>query len=162
MIRTAKLAAVLMVFTGAVCHASGVIVYPANNQSAEQQNTDEGACLSWASQETGFDPTAPMQTTSAAPQASGSSTSAGQGALRGGLIGLGVGVITGHAGRGAAIGAGTGALVGGTRRRNQMDDDYDRQQDWAEDQAAQYREQQHNFNRAYGVCLQGRGYTVSH
>ncbi|MGB5292654.1 MAG: hypothetical protein WBN41_14515, partial [Lysobacterales bacterium] len=59
--------------------AAGVIVYPAGGQSAEQQSQDEGACLSWAKERTGFDPTAPMQATSAPPPQQAPTTSAGRG-----------------------------------------------------------------------------------
>jgi len=151
----------MMVFACAVSHAAGVIVYPANDQSTTQQKKDEGACLSWGSSQTGFDPTAPMQATSAPPPDAQPTTDPGRGALRGALLGLGIGAITGHAGRGAAIGAGTGLLVGGARRRNQMDASYQQQQAWASDQAAQYQQNQYDFNRAYATCLRGRGYTVS-
>jgi len=141
--------------------AAGVIVYPAGGQSAEQQNEDEGACLAWAKERTGFDPTAPMQATSPPPQQEDPTASAGKGALVGALGGLAVGAITGNAGRGAAIGAGTGALVGGVRRHEQVERAYDQQEDWEDEQASQYREAQDEFNRAYATCLQGRGYTVN-
>jgi len=141
--------------------AAGVIVYPAGGQSAEQQKEDEGACLSWAKERTGFDPTAPMQATSPPPQQQEPTSSAGKGALVGALGGLAVGAITGNAGRGAAIGAGTGALVGGVRRHDQIERSEDQQDAWEDQQAAQYRESQNEFNRAYATCLQGRGYTVN-
>ena len=141
--------------------SAGVIVYPANNQSAEQQKTDEGQCVSWASEQTGFDPTAPLETTAPPPQTQAPTTSAGKGMLRGALAGLAVGAIAGDAGKGAAIGAGTGALIGGVRRADQVNDAYAQQDAWASEQAAQYQQRQTDFNRAYSVCLQGRGYTVS-
>jgi len=141
--------------------AAGVIVYPAGGQSAEQQKADEGACMSWAEERTGFDPTAPMQATSPPPQQQEPTSSAGKGALVGALGGLAVGAITGNAGRGAAIGAGTGALVGGVRRHDQIERSEDQQDAWEDQQAAQYRESQNEFNRAYATCLQGRGYTVN-
>jgi len=141
--------------------AAGVIVYPAGGQSAEQQSQDEGACLSWAKERTGFDPTAPMQATSAPPPQQAPTTSAGRGALRGALGGLAIGAIAGDAGKGAAIGAASGALVGGVRRHEQVERSYDQQDAWEDEQAARYRESQNDFNRAYATCLQGRGYTVN-
>lgn len=141
--------------------ASGLMVYPSKNQSPEQQKTDEGACMSWASEQTGFDPTAPMQGTSAPPPRQEPSSSVGKGLMEGALGGLVIGAITGHAGKGAAIGAGTGALVGGVRRNNQVRDSYEDQQAWAEQQNEQYEQAQYDFNRAYATCLQGRGYTVN-
>lgn len=141
--------------------AAGVIVYPAGGQSAEQQSQDEGACMSWAKERTGFDPTAPMQTTSAPPPQQAATTSAGRGALRGALGGLAIGAIAGDAGKGAAIGAASGALIGGVRRHDQVQNSYEQQDAWAQQQAAQYQESQNEFNRAYATCLQGRGYTVN-
>ncbi len=141
--------------------AAGVIVYPAGGQSAEQQSQDEGACLSWAKERTGFDPTAPMQATSAPPPQQAPTTSAGRGALRGALGGLAIGAIAGDAGKGVAIGAASGALVGGVRRHEQVERSCDQQDAWEDEQAAQYRESQNEFNRAYATCLQGRGYTVN-
>jgi hypothetical protein len=141
--------------------AAGVIVYPANNQSPEQQQRDQGECLGWASQQTGFDPTAPLEASAPPPPVTAPTTSAGRGLVRGALVGVTVGAITGKAGKGAAVGAASGALVGGMRRRGQVNNSYAQQQAWANDQAVQYQQKQVDFNRAYGVCLQGRGYTVS-
>jgi len=141
--------------------AAGVIVYPSKGQSAEQQKADEGACMSWASDQSGFDPTAPLQTTSAPPPTQQPTTNAAKGAFRGALGGLVVGAITGNAGRGAAIGAGTGALVGGVRHHDQVQGNAEQQQAWADQQAQQYQQSQNDFNRAYATCLQGRGYAVN-
>lgn len=141
--------------------AAGVIVYPAHNQSAEQQQKDQGECLSWASQQTGFDPTAPLEASAPPPSVTAPTTSAGRGLVRGALVGVTVGAIAGDAGKGAAIGAASGALVGGMRRRGQVANSYAQQEAWANDQAVRYQQKQVDFNRAYGVCLQGRGYTVS-
>lgn len=141
--------------------AAGLYVYPSGGQSAEQQTLDEGACLKWASDQTGFDPTAPIQTTEAPPPSQAPTTSAGRGLLRGALLGTAVGAISGNAGRGAAIGAGTGALVGGVRSHNQMASSSAQQDAWAQQQAAQYAESQNNYNQAYTTCLRGRGYTVN-
>ena len=141
--------------------AAQVYVYPAKGQSKDQQKKDEGACLSWASEQTGFNPTAPISVTSPPPPTTAPTTSAGKGMLRGALVGVTVGAIAGDAGKGAAIGAGSGALVGGMRKNSQQEQQAQQQQAWANQQAANYAQQQANFNRAYSVCLQGRGYTVS-
>lgn len=34
----------------------GLVAYPAKGQTAEQQNTDEGQCFTWAKENTGIDP----------------------------------------------------------------------------------------------------------
>jgi hypothetical protein len=160
MTRQIIIAASLMMLTSTAM-AAGIIIYPAKGQSAELQKTDEGACLSWASGQTGFDPTAPMQTTSAPPPVQEPTTSAGRGMLRGALGGLAIGAIAGDAGKGAAIGAGSGLLVGGARRRGQTQQAYAQQDEWAQQQVASYQQSQNDFNRAYATCLQGRGYSVN-
>ena len=161
MMRQILIAMSFMMILTSTAMAAGVIVYPSKGQNAELQKSDEGACMSWASDQTGFDPTAPMQTTSAPPQTQQPTSSAAKGALHGALGGLVIGAITGHAGRGAAIGAGTGALVGGVRRQDQVEDSYEQQEAWAQEQAAQYQQSQNEFNRTYATCLQGRGYAVN-
>ena len=45
--------------TQSLASGLGVFVYPAKNQTLDQQSTDETACFSWAKTETGIDPTAP-------------------------------------------------------------------------------------------------------
>lgn len=161
MIRQMLVTAGLSMALVSTAMAAGLMVYPANNQSPEKQKADEGACMSWASGKTGFDPTAPMQTTSAPPPQQAPTTNAGKGMLRGALGGLVVGAIAGDAGKGAAIGAGTGALVGGVRNHNQVSQSQAQQNAWAQQQAEQYQQLQNDFNRAYATCLQGRGYTVN-
>lgn len=139
---------------------SGVIVYPANGQSAQQQQKDEGECMSWASQQTGFNPTAPLQATAPPPATAAPTASGGRGLVRGALGGTAVGAIAGDTGKGAAIGAASGALFGGMRRRNQAAEAQQQQEAWADQQAAQYAQKQTDFNRAYATCLTGCGYTV--
>lgn len=141
--------------------AGPIYVYPAKGQSSDQQKKDEGACLSWASEQTGFNPTAPLAATTPPPPTTAPTSSAGKGLLKGALVGVTVGAIAGDAGKGAAIGAGSGALVGGMNRNSQQQQQAQQQQAWANQQAANYAQKQANFNRAYSVCLQGRGYTVS-
>jgi len=138
-----------------------LMVYPSKGQSAEQQKSDEGACMAWASEQTGFDPTAPLQASTPPPQSQQPTTSAAKGAVRGALGGVVVGAIAGDAGKGAAIGAASGALVGGVRRHEQVQSANAQQDAWAQQQAAQYQQLQDDFNRAYATCLQGRGYTVN-
>ena len=46
-------------------NAAGLIIYPAQGQSKEQQKGDEGECYIWARDETGIDPLA--QDVTAAP-----------------------------------------------------------------------------------------------
>src|SRR5262245_56590611 len=116
-------------------------VYPAKGQTPQQQQADQTQCQSWALQASGVNPGAP-------PPSTGGGQVAGT-AARGAAVGAVGGAIGGNAGKGAAIGAATGALVGGMRRRDER-----RQAEAYQAQAADAS------NRAYGACLEGRGYTV--
>jgi hypothetical protein len=118
-------------------------VYPGRGQSPEQQQRDMGDCHLWATQQSGANPAA-MAPPSAAPQGHMI-----RGATRGAAIGAVGGAIGGDAGRGAAIGAASGALIGGFRRMDQRR---------AQEQA--YAQASNSYARAYGACLEGRGYTV--
>lgn len=130
------------------------IVYPAKGQSASQQSSDDAACYGWAKQNTGVDPAALAQ--SPPPQSTGPAVGGGErvgGAARGALGGAAIGAIAGDAGEGAAIGAVVGTMAGGRRaRQNQQ----------AQNQQAQayHQEQLNAFYRAYGACMEGRGYTI--
>jgi hypothetical protein len=125
------------------CAAQNVIIYPAQGQNAAQQDQDRYACHTWATQQSGYNPSQPP------PQPSPSGPSPLRGAARGAAIGAVGGAIGGNAGKGAGIGAATGALIGGMRRRDQ----YAQQQSSNSQQLSLY-------NRALATCMQGRGYTV--
>jgi hypothetical protein len=130
------------------------LVYPAKGQSAKQQSKDDGECYGWAKQNTGIDPAVVAQTPP--PHSTGPAVGGGErakGALRGAAGGAVIGGITGDAGQGAAVGAAVGTMAGGHRaRQNQQ----------AQNQQAQNQQQQtiDTFYRAYGACMEGRGYTV--
>jgi len=131
----------------------GVVPYPSKGQSAAQQNKDEGECYTWAKQQTGIDPAA---VASAPPPPSGPAAGGGErvrGAAKGAVGGLAVGAIAGDSGAGAAIGAVVGTMAGGRQaRQNQQ-----AQQQQAQDAKAGALRQ---FNKAFGACLEGRGYVV--
>jgi hypothetical protein len=145
--------------------ADPVFIYPAKGQSEQQTQKDKADCSQWATQQTGFDPTAP------APPAPGQSeqqksASAGKGAAKGAAVGAAVGVIShdhnpwSHdALEGAAKGAVVGGVIGGLRKHHQKKKKQKEQQQ--EQQYQQYLDDQKQFNRAYGTCLGGRGYTVT-
>jgi hypothetical protein len=129
-----------------------LIIYPADGQSPERQQKDQGECQVWATQDTGIDPAVLAST----PPPQTSSTGGGervQGAARGAIGGLAIGAIAGDAGKGAAIGAVAGTMAGGRRARQnqsqaQQYDQYQRQ------------ELMNTWNRAVGACMTARGYTV--
>ena len=124
--------------------------YPAKGQSDAKRNSDDAHCLAWARQETGIDPAA----VAAAPTpTTGPQGERLRGAARGAVAGGVIGGITGDAGKGAGVGATVGVLAGGRRsRQNQA----------AQTQNAQASKDQaiNTYYRAYGACMQGRGYTV--
>ena len=131
----------------------GIAPYPAKGQSAQQQNKDEGECYAWAKQQTGIDPVA---VANAPPPASGPATGGGErvrGAGRGAVGGAAVGAIAGDTGKGAAIGAVAGTMAGGRQARQNKA----AQQQQAEQ--AKAGSIQH-FNKAFGACMEGRGYSV--
>jgi hypothetical protein len=137
------------------------MIYPAKGQSAEQQKKDEFECYSWAKDQSGFDPMATYQTTSAPPEQQQIKASAGRGALGGAAAGAVVGgVASGDAGKGAAIGAASGALFGGARRSRKGQQQQAEQEQWAQQEGEIWAQQKNNYNRAYSACLEGRGYTV--
>ena len=63
--------------------------------------------------------------------------------------------------KGLAVGAVAGGLVGGKRRNDQQRREAEAQQQWEQQEAAKYQQARSSYNRAYGACMQGRGYTVS-
>ena len=150
----------IALFTTGVVLAQELIIYPAKGQSQEQLDKDKFECYSWAKQQTGFDPMQQPRATEPPPQQQAQRGGVGRGAVRGGGVGLAAGAIAGDAGKGAAIGAASGALVGGMRRRDQQRQQQQAEQQWAQEQAATYQRNRDGYNRAYGACLEGRGYTV--
>jgi len=136
-----------------------LMVYPAKGQSHDQMEKDKYACYEWAKKESGFDPMKTPKATTPPPQSGEATGGAGQGAVKGGLLGLGVGIIAGEPGKGAAIGAVSGGVIGGVRRNRQRSR-AQQQQQWEQQQAQNYMQHRSDYNRAYGACLEGRGYTV--
>lgn len=137
------MASVLALSLAAASWAAHPYVYPAKGQSAEQQEKDQYECHQWAVQQTGFDPSQPVE------QSTPRSSVAG-GAARGAALGAVGGAIGGDAGKGAAVGAAVGGLhsIMSNRRANR-----------AQQQA--YSNSTAGYDRAYGACLKGRGYTVN-
>jgi hypothetical protein len=131
------------------------IIYPAKGQSQQQLEKDKYECYTWSKGQTGFDP---MQAGST-PQAAPPPEPGGQrvrGAARGAAVGTVAGAIGGNAGKGAAAGAAGGAMIGGMKKRDQQKATAQAQQQ----QGAAVASKQTEYNRAFGACLEGRGYTV--
>ncbi len=157
--RSALFLTAIFLFAG-MALAADVYIYPQKGQSQEQQEKDKFECYSWAKQQTGFDPMAPPQATSPPPQYEAPRGGVVRGGARGAAVGAVGGAIAGDAGKGAAIGAASGALIGGMRRRDQQRQQAQAQANWENQQAAAYQQRRSEYNRAFGACLEGRGYTV--
>ena len=130
-----------------------VFAYPKKGQPQEQFEKDQFECHKWATGQTGVDPTKPQQAAAAPPPQQGGAV---KGAARGAAVGAIGGAIAGDAGKGAAVGAGVGAAGGAMRQGSQ-----NRQAAQAQQQAqAQAQAGRSQYDKAYAVCLEGRGYQV--
>ncbi|MBV9727147.1 MAG: hypothetical protein JO299_18440 [Gammaproteobacteria bacterium] len=145
----------------------GVYVFPAQNQTTQQQSSDEGSCFGWAKSQTGFDPMAIKPQQASAPQTS-TATAGGapvKGAVAGAAGGAAIGAIAGDAGKGAAIGATTGVLAGAAAKRHARKEaaaEHQQEQQQEQQQAqASVAQQKATYNKAFSACMQGKGYTVN-
>ena len=147
-----------------ISQSLGVAVYPAKSQTTTKQAADEHECYNWAQGQTGITPAPPPASPAQPTQQASSGGSAGGGAVKGAIAGTAIGAVAGDAGKGAAIGATTGLLVGARQARKgqqqQQAQAQQAQQTTAANQAA-YNERMATFKRSFGVCMQGRNYTVS-
>lgn len=146
----------------------GVFVFPAKNQSAQQQSTDEATCFGWAKSQTGIDPMG-IKPQSAPAQQTASTANAGagapvRGAVGGAVAGTAIGAVAGNAGKGAAIGATTGVLAGAAAKRRAKEEAAAKQQQQeqaaAQQAQASVTQQKATYNKAYSACMEGKGYTV--
>jgi len=154
---------VLAVMVAGPALAQELIIYPAKGQSEDQMEQDKFQCYSWAKKETGFDPMQMPTATAPPPKKQAQKGGAGRGAIGGAAAGAAIGGITRGrkgAGRGALIGAGSGALIGGMRREKQRNQEAQSRNQWEREQGNAYMQKRNTYNRAYGACLEGRGYTV--
>jgi hypothetical protein len=157
----------------------GLYVFPAKNQTHDQQLIDESECYDLAQQQSGVNPdTPPPQPPSSAEiqaaQAQGAESAdqakggRARGAAKGAAGGAVVGAIAGDAGKGAAIGATVGTVRGGRQQRQanaaskeaganqagaQLQQQYNQQK-------AAYDQQMGSFKRAFSACVDSRGYSV--
>lgn len=136
--------------------AQGLYIFPAGDQTPEQQAQDEHDCHGFAQDETGIDPdnlpavpSAPAETESTAKTAV---VGSGLGAVGGGIIGM----IAGSTATGALIGAGAGAVAGAMKGNSETEAAE------AEHQAAVNANQAaiDEYNRAFAACMTGKNYGV--
>jgi hypothetical protein len=143
--------------------AQDPIVYPAQGQSQDQMEQDKFECYRWARDQTGFDPMKTPTTTTGPPAKEKEVWGAGKTAAAGGAAGAAAGgIASGRKGlvRGGLIGAAGGALIGGARSSNQRKREQQKRKDWERKEANNYVRARNEYNRAFGACMEGRGYSV--
>jgi Glycine zipper 2TM domain len=139
-----------------------VYAYPLHGQTPEQQDRDHYECSTWATQQTGFDPSAPgvpphdrVQVVSAGPPPG---TNTAIGAVAGALIGAAI-APRWQAAPAALAGAVVGGAIGSTT--DAANAQATRTVVVQDRRAAAAQEQQAaNYRRALGACLDARGYSV--
>jgi hypothetical protein len=139
-----------------------VYAYPLHGQTAEQQDRDHYECSTWATQQTGFDPSAPgvpphdrVQVVSAGPPPG---TNTAIGAVAGAIIGAAI-APRWQAAPAALAGAVVGGAIGSSA--DAANAQATRQVVVTDRRAAAAQEQQAaNYRRAIGACLDARGYSV--
>jgi hypothetical protein len=139
-----------------------VYAYPLHGQSAEQQDRDHYECSLWATQQTGFDPSAPgvppherVRVVSAGPPPG---TNTAIGAVAGAIIGAAIAPRWQSAG-GALAGAVVGSAIGNAT--DAANAQQTRTVLVTDRRAAVLQEQRAaNYRRALAACLDGRGYSL--
>ena len=139
-----------------------VYAYPLHGQAPQQQDRDHYECSQWATQQTGFDPSAPglppherVRVVSAGPPPG---TGTAVGAVTGAIIGAAIsrpwetatGALAGAV-VGGAIGSASDAANAQEARTVVVND---------RRQAAVQEQKAANYRRAIGACLDARGYSV--
>ncbi len=139
---------------------SNVYAYPMRNQSPQQQDRDHYECSIWATQQTGFDPSAPgvppqqqVHIVSGPPPGSGTATGAITGAILGAAI-AGPWRAPGGALAGAVVGGALGTAAEASARQSQTVTVTDQRA------LAQVQQRAANYRRAISACLDARGYSV--
>ena len=139
---------------------SDVYAYPLRGQTPQQQDRDHYECSTWATQQTGFDPSAPgvppqQQVHVVSGPAPGSGTAAG--AVTGGILGAIIGGpyhAAGAALAGAVVGGAIGTAAEASARQSQTITVTDQRA------LAQIQHRANNYRRALSACLDARGYSV--
>jgi hypothetical protein len=148
--------AVALISEATSAMANDLIVFPANDQTPEQMEQDKYSCYGWAKGQTGFDPMA-VPTASTPPP---SQQKKSGGVARGALGGAALGLIIGDSGSSAARGAAAGGLMGGVRQGSANSATEQKTKEWERQETNKYINARNQYNRAYGACLEGKGYTV--
>src|SRR5207253_9471005 len=141
--------------------SSDVYAYPLHGQSAQPPDRDHSECSRWATQQTGFDPSAPgvppherVRVVSGPPAGTGTAVGAVTGAVIGAAISRPWETATGAL-AGAVVGGAIGSTVDAANAQEARTVAVsDRRQAAIQEQKAG------NYRRAIGACLDARGYSV--
>jgi uncharacterized membrane protein len=143
-----------------------VSVFPAQQQTAEQQASDEKLCYDWAVQNTGADPLAPPKKEEAQaqqPAQQQTSRRGAGGAVKGAAVGAVIGeVANDDASQGAAVGAAVGVIGARRKAKGAEQAAQAEAKQTAEKTAAASEEQVKNFKNGFAACLEGKKYTVKY
>lgn len=146
--------------------ADETYVFPAANQSAEQQKKDEYECYLWAVEQSGYDPVASGKaesslTTADSDNTSSESSGAGKSMLGGAARGAVIAEVSdGDAGKGAATGATLGLMKGKRRQQSQQEQERLEAEERARAEAEAREKLVSNYQRANAACLEGRNYVI--
>lgn len=134
----------------------GLYAFPPDGKDAAAQEADEVYCFKWAKEQTGYDPMNPTQVQAAQVDTSADGTAV-VGAAKGAAAGAVIGSISGDMGKGAAYGAVIGGMAG---RRAKKSGDQQQQQQANQAAAAAEQNMAADYNKAFTVCMEAKGYTI--
>jgi pectin methylesterase-like acyl-CoA thioesterase len=142
--------------------ATKVYFYPLQGQNEAQQDRDRYECFSWATRQTGFDPSrhaAPEEQRAAVVPARSPGQAIGAAAAVGAVIGAIAGG-PGNTAEGAVVGAMAGTVLGSAAAASEQSNaqQVSRYRDSRRD--TRFDQQAAEFRRAMSACLEGRGYSV--
>jgi hypothetical protein len=139
-----------------------VYAYPQQGQTPEQQDRDRYECYTWATQQTGFDPSSANVPAEMRVRVVGGGPPPGTNTAIGAVTGAAIGAAVANPwNRGPT--ALVGALIGGAIGASTDAANAQRTQQVVTYNQAQYAQLQQraaDYRRALGACLEGRGYTV--
>ena len=150
----------------ASAQADETYVFPAADQSEEQQKKDEYECYLWAVDQSGFDPVEghqgdPSQASDDADSAGAKSGGAGKAALGGATRGAVIAEASdGDASKGATAGATMGLIKGKRRQQAAADKEKAAREEQARAEAEAKQKLVSNYERARAACLEARDYVV--
>ena len=139
-----------------------VYFYPLQGQNETQQDRDRYECFSWATRQTGFDPSrhaAPEEQRAAVVPARSPGQAIGAAAAVGAVIGA-IAARPGNTAEGAVVGAMAGTVLGSAAAAAEQSQSQQVSRYRATRSDRRFDQQAGEFRRAMSACLEGRGYSV--